>query len=29
MAVALWQAEFHHYRPPIERIIGQTERPKA
>ena len=26
MAVALWQAEFCHYRPLIERIIGQTER---
>ena len=26
MAVALWQAEFRHYRPLIERIIGQTER---
>ena len=26
MAVALWQAEFHHYRPLIERIIAQTER---
>ena len=25
-AVTLWQAEFHHYRPLIERIIGQTER---
>jgi transposase, IS5 family len=26
MAVALWQAEFRHYRALIERIIGQTER---
>ena len=26
MAVALWQAEFRHYRPLIERIIRQTER---
>jgi transposase, IS5 family len=26
IAVALWQAEFRHYRPLIERIIGQTER---
>jgi IS5 family transposase len=26
MAAALWQAEFCHYRPLIERIIGQTER---
>jgi transposase, IS5 family len=26
MAAALWQAEFHDYRPLIERIIGQTER---
>jgi IS5 family transposase len=26
MAVALWQAEFRHYRPLIERIIAQTER---
>jgi IS5 family transposase len=26
MAVALWQAEFRHYRPLIEGIIGQTER---
>ncbi len=26
MTVALWQAEFHHYRPLIERIIWQTER---
>ncbi len=26
MAAALWQAEFRHYRPLIERIIGQTER---
>ena len=26
MAAALWQAEFHHYRPLIERIIAQTER---
>jgi IS5 family transposase len=26
MAVALWQAEFRHYRPLIERIIEQTER---
>jgi IS5 family transposase len=26
MGVALWQAEFRHYRPLIERIIGQTER---
>ena len=25
-AVALWQAEFHHYRPLVERIITQTER---
>jgi IS5 family transposase len=24
--VALWQGEFHHYRPLIERIIWQTER---
>ena len=24
--VAIWQAEFHHYRPLIERIIAQTER---
>ena len=24
--VAIWQAEFHHYRPLIERILGQTER---
>jgi len=26
IAAALWQAEFHHYRPLIERIIAQTER---
>ena len=26
MTVALWQAEFRHYRPLIERIIAQTER---
>jgi IS5 family transposase len=26
IAVTLWQAEFRHYRPLIERIIGQTER---
>ena len=26
MAVALWRAEFRHYRPLIERIIAQTER---
>ncbi len=26
MAAALWQAEFRHYRPLIERIITQTER---
>src|ERR1700681_129070 len=26
MAVALWQGEFRHYRPLIERIIWQTER---
>ena len=26
IAAALWQAEFRHYRPLIERIIGQTER---
>ena len=26
MTVALWQAEFRHYRPQIERIIAQTER---
>jgi len=26
MAVALWQAEFRHYRPLTERIITQTER---
>jgi IS5 family transposase len=26
MAAALWQAEFRHYRPLIERIIAQTER---
>jgi IS5 family transposase len=26
MAVALWQGEFHHFRPLIERIIWQTER---
>ena len=26
MVAALWQAEFRHYRPLIERIIGQTER---
>jgi IS5 family transposase len=25
-AAALWQAEFRHYRPLIERIIAQTER---
>ena len=25
IAVTLWQGEFHHYRPLIERIIGQTE----
>jgi len=26
IAAAPWQAEFRHYRPLIERIIGQTER---
>jgi len=26
VAATLWQAEFRHYRPLIERIIGQTER---
>jgi IS5 family transposase len=26
MTVALWQAQFRHYRPRIERIIAQTER---
>ena len=26
VGAALWQAEFRHYRPLIERIIGQTER---
>ena len=26
MAAALWQAEFRHYRPLVERIIAQTER---
>jgi IS5 family transposase len=26
IAAALWQAEFRHYRPLIERIIAQTER---
>ena len=26
MAVALWQTEFRHYRPLIERIIAQAER---
>ena len=26
MTVALWHAEFRHYRPLIERIIAQTER---
>ena len=26
IAAALWQAEFGHYRPLIERIVGQTER---
>ena len=26
MAAELWQAEFRHYRPLIERIIAQTER---
>jgi len=26
MTVVVWQAEFRHYRPLIERIIGQTER---
>ena len=26
MAAALWQTEFHCYRPLIERIIAQTER---
>jgi transposase, IS5 family len=26
MAVMLWQAEFRHYRPLIERVIAQTER---
>ncbi len=26
VAAALWQAEFRHYRPLIERIIAQTER---
>jgi IS5 family transposase len=25
-AAALWQAEFRHYRPLIERIVAQTER---
>ena len=26
IAAALWQAEFRHYRPLIERIVAQTER---
>jgi hypothetical protein len=26
LAVTLWQAEFNHYRPLVERIIAQTER---
>jgi IS5 family transposase len=26
MAAALWQAEFRHYRPLIDRIVAQTER---
>ncbi len=26
IAAILWQAEFRHYRPLIERVIGQTER---
>ncbi len=26
IAATLWQAGFRHYRPLIERIIGQTER---
>ena len=26
MAVALWQGEFHHYRPLVEQVIAQTER---
>jgi len=26
IAATLWQAEFRHYRPPIERIVAQTER---
>ena len=26
MALALWQGEFCHYRPLIERILAQTER---
>lgn len=26
MIVAVWRAEFHHYRPLIERIIAQAER---
>ena len=26
IAAALWQAEFRHYRPMIERIVAQTER---
>jgi transposase, IS5 family len=26
IAAVLWQAEFGHYRPLIERIVGQTER---
>jgi transposase, IS5 family len=26
IAVALWQGEFHHFRPLIERIIWQTDR---
>ena len=26
VAAALWQAEFRHYRPLIERIVAQTER---
>jgi hypothetical protein len=26
MAAGLWQAQFRHDRPPIERIIAQTER---
>ena len=26
IAAVLWQAEFRHYRPLIERIVAQTER---